>query len=158
MLEFPLSVVAEFAKYGLLGAILIVVGWIAWQLKQDLIASWTERLADWKSLQTLLSGFRATMSELSASSDARTRAQEASARSQELAAQAAITQASEIERLRQEVGTIRAGNIDEVDRFREEVRDLRNAIRLLGEAMHGLRNDLARGYGRDQQHNMRAQQ
>jgi hypothetical protein len=87
--------IADLGKYGLTGTILGIALWALWAYKTDLASCWKERLADWKSMQEIVSQMTVAINSFTTATDARTRAQEAAARAQE--AQATTIAALNIE-------------------------------------------------------------
>jgi biopolymer transport protein ExbB/TolQ len=81
MAEIPL--LTELAKFGLLGLLLALVSWIAWNLKGELIKSWESRLVDAKAMMEVINAVRVTISEATQAAVERSRAQESSARATE---------------------------------------------------------------------------
>jgi hypothetical protein len=89
----------EFAKYGLLGSIVIIL-WL--QLKEtnkQLAESWAERINDAKALQTSIDGVQHAISSMNLQSENRTRASEAVAGSLGTTTQAVTDLSKEVARL-----------------------------------------------------------
>lgn len=108
---------AALAPYGLVGFLLLVSGYLNWFQKKELSDSWAARLSDAQTSLEILATVRATLEQISAVTEARTRSQESMSQAQLAAAAEASRAAVEMTRMREEIAALRA-----------ELRSMREAI------------------------------
>lgn len=106
---------AELAKNGILGSLLILCLWRIFTLEKRNSTLMQGRLEDYKEIGVILTQNSVVMSNWTTSNDVRTRALESSARAQELSNNTLVNLAGEINRL----NTTNERSAQEIQRLRE---------------------------------------
>lgn len=114
--------IAEFAKNGVLGLVILALGFLGWTQRKEIAAIWGERLKDWQAVMEILNAVKTSILELVNTTQDRTKAQENQARAGELLAQQYAQLSGQFAQLTSEVSQLRVANKEltqEFARFRE---------------------------------------
>jgi hypothetical protein len=102
---------------GILGVLVVILGWLVWVLRKENVADKAAHLADIRATGEIMQAHTVAVTEQNSLNSARSRALDAAAHAQELSVAELKRVSEELDRIR----TVNEGLREEIRRWREEL-------------------------------------